>query len=167
MKEIVKIKKLISKLNKASDEYYNNKSQSMTDREWDLRFDELTQLETQTGIVFSNSPTQNVGYEIVKGLKEIKHKYPLLSLDKSKEINDIIKFKNKEQSLFGDKLDGLTLSLIYENGLLIKGATRGNGEIGFDVTHNVKRLKSVPQQIPYNKPLTVSGECVSSYDNFF
>ncbi len=164
--KVKSIKELIEVLNNASDEYYNNKTQSMTDKEWDCKYDELLELEAEIGVIFPNSPSQNVGFQVIKGLKTVKHNIPLLSLDKSKDIHDIEKFKNKGNSLLGDKLDGLTIKIVYENGCLIEGSTRGDGDEGYDVTHNVRHIKNIPNKISYKDRLVIAGEAASSYQNF-
>lgn len=160
MKEIKRIKQLIIKLNQASDEYYNNKPQSMTDKEWDLDFDELTKLESQTGIIFSNSPTQNAGYPVMDGLDKIKHSTPLLSLGKTKSIDKLIEFIGDREGVLMHKLDGGTQIVDYMNNKLNYLATRGSSATneGQDITHNSSAIIGIPNKILYKDKIQVVGE---------
>ncbi|MCD3216883.1 NAD-dependent DNA ligase LigA [Clostridium botulinum] len=158
--QIQRVKKLIKELNDASNKYYNSDKTAMTDKEWDDKFDELKQLEQETGVVFSNSPTQKVGYEVKSKLDKVVHNIPLKSLEKTKSINNLEKFIGEKTIIIMDKGDGLTCELIYENGELIQGSTRGNGTVGEDITHNVKTFKNIPLQIDFKGYLKLSGESV-------
>ncbi|QPW62090.1 NAD-dependent DNA ligase LigA [Clostridium botulinum] len=158
--QIQRVKKLIKELNDASNKYYNSDKTVMTDKEWDDKFDELKQLEQETGVVFSNSPTQKVGYEVKSKLDKVVHNIPLKSLEKTKFINNLEKFIGEKTIIIMDKGDGLTCELIYENGELIQGSTRGNGTVGEDITHNVKTFKNIPLQIDFKGYLKLSGESV-------
>ena len=150
MLEIDRMKKLIERLNKYRDAYYNQNKSLISDREYDSLFDQLCEMEKKYGIVLSNSPTQNVGYTVVSGLKKVKHNHQLLSLDKTTEIDEFVKFFDGKECLLMAKLDGLTCSLYYNNGQLIRAETRGDGEIGEDITHNAKMFSNIPLTIDYS-----------------
>ena len=124
------IKKLVSYLNEQRHAYYNENSPNISDAEYDQQFDRLKYLEEKTGFILYNSPTQTVGYEPVSELPKVTHPIPLLSLDKTKLVQDLLAFIKDQSILLMLKLDGLTTKLTYENGQLIEAATRGNGEIG-------------------------------------
>lgn len=149
--QITHMKKLVAKLNQFRDEYYNQNAPSIPDSGYDRLFDELAALEKRTGIILSNSPTQTVGYTPVSELKKVKHPIPLLSLDKTKQVRDIADFvrKGKGPVNLMLKMDGLTVELDYDGGQLIEGSTRGDGEIGEDITHNVPAFINVPLTIIY------------------
>lgn len=164
--KVDEIKSLVKELNKASHEYYNNNNSIMTDKEFDKKIDKLRLLEEETGVILSSSPTQNVGYDIVEGLKKVEHKTPLLSLDKTKSKDNIVSFAKKNDSFISIKLDGLTVKLIYENGRLVQASTRGNGEIGEDITHNAKIFKNIPLTISHNEHLEITGEAIIHKNDF-
>ena len=155
---INKIRELTAKLNQWRHEYYNLAAPSVTDAVYDRHFDELTRLEREAGIRMSNSPTQTVGYEVVDGLEKTTHTIPLLSLDKTKDIDELMCFIGSQQALLMHKLDGLTVKLEYENGELIRASTRGDGDTGDVVTHNARAIEGIPMQIPYRGRLVVVGE---------
>lgn len=163
---INRIKELVDKLNKASEVYYNTSDTLMTDKEWDSLYDELINLEKETGIILTNSPTQNVGYKIISEFEEVKHKYPLLSLDKTQNIDELHKFAKDKDCILMLKYDGLTIDIEYNNGKLIKAATRGNGEVGEDITHNIVAFTNVPLAIPIKENINVFGEAIITYDKF-
>ena len=152
------IRKLVDRLNGYRHEYYNENSPSVSDAVYDHLYDELKRLETETGIVLSNSPTQTVGYKAVSALDKVRHPIPLLSLDKTKQIRELLTFLKKKYALLMLKLDGLTVKLVYEDGRLIEGSTRGDGEEGEIITHNVPAFRNVPLNIPYKERLVVTGE---------
>ena len=154
----MKVRDLVSQLNVYRDEYYNKNAPSVSDAVYDRMFDELVELERETGIVLSDSPTQTVGYTVVSRLVKAQHPIPLLSLEKTKSASDLAKFANSREMLLMHKLDGLTLKLEYENGKLLRASTRGDGNEGEDVTHNVRALIGVPMEIPYKSRLVVTGE---------
>lgn len=166
MNKIDRIKELVELLNKASDTYYNTSNTIMSDYEFDSLFDELSELEKQTGFVMATSPTHKIGYEVKSELKKVQHNHLMLSLSKTKDWNEfLIHFGNKD--VIGMvKLDGLTCSLRYVNGELVSAETRGNGEIGEDVLLNIKTVKTVPLKIPYKDELIVDGEIICTYDDF-
>lgn len=152
------IRELVDRLNGYRHEYYNENNPSVSDAVYDHLYDELKRLETETGIVLSNSPTETVGYKAVSALDKVRHPIPLLSLGKTKQIGELLTFLKKKYALLMLKLDGLTVKLVYENGRLIEGSTRGDGEEGEVITHNVPAFRNVPLNIPYKGRLVVTGE---------
>ena len=160
------IKDIISRLNQARDNYYNNSKSIMTDYEYDNLYDKLVDLENETGIKFSNSPTISVGYEVKSKLEKREHNHPMLSLDKTKSINDMNKFINNKPIISMCKLDGLTVTLEYDKGKLIGAETRGNGFIGEDIYHNVLKFKNVPIEISNQNHLVIDGEAIITIDDF-
>lgn len=161
-----RMKELICLLNKANQAYYQENREFISNQEYDILYDELIKLETQMGIVLSNSPTQKVGHEVLSSLPKFEHEIKMLSLDKTKEIRKLQDWLGNEKGLLSWKLDGLTIVLSYNNGQLIRGVTRGNGEIGEVVTNNVKAFLNVPLQIPYRGALLLRGEAVIRYSDF-
>ena len=161
-----RIKELGDLLNKASTAYYQDAKEIMSNFEYDALYDELVQLEKDTGIVLANSPTVNVGYEVVSELPKEQHESPMLSLDKTKEVNVLADFAGDKKSLLSWKLDGLTVVLTYEQGKLFKAVTRGNGEIGEVITNNAKTFKNIPLSIPYEGRLVLRGEAIIKYSDF-
>ena len=166
MNKIDRIKELVKLLNSASDIYYNTSDTVMTDFEFDSLLKELSELEKETGFIMTTSPTHNVGYEVKSELKKIKHNHPMLSLSKTKNWNEFIRYFGSKDVIGMVKMDGITGSLRYINGELVSAETRGNGEIGEDIFHNIKTVKTVPQKIPYKDELIVDGEIVCTYDDF-
>lgn len=166
MNKIDKIKELTELLNKASDSYYNTGDIIMEDHEFDTLLEELCSLEQETGFVMVTSPTHKVGYEVKSELKKIKHNHLMLSLAKTKNWNEFIRYFDSKDAIGMIKMDGITGSLRYINGELVSAETRGNGEIGEDIFHNIKTVKTVPQKIPYKDELIVDGEIICTYDDF-
>ena len=166
MDKIDKIKELAELLNKASDTYYNTGNTIMEDRKFDALVEELRKLEQETGFVMATSPTHKVGYEIKSDLQKVTHNHPMLSLAKTKDWNEFIQYFRNKDVIGMLKMDGLTCSLRYINGELVSAETRGNGEIGEDILHNIKTVKTVPQKIPYKDELIVDGEIICTYDDF-
>lgn len=166
MNNIDKMRKLIAVLNEHRDAYYNKQSPTISDYEYDKLFDELKCLEEETGIILSGSPTATVGYEVKSELKKVIHNHPMLSLDKTKSIDDLKKFLGDKNGILMLKLDGLTVSLRYINGDLVSAETRGNGEIGEDILHNAKVFSNIPLHINYDGELIVDGEAIITYDTF-
>ena len=164
--KINRMKELIEKLNYASKMYYQNSNPIMTDYEYDKLYDELVNLEKETNTVFANSPTINVEAEVSQTLEKYEHKTPMLSLSKTKQVDELISFIGNKEGILSWKLDGLTIVLTYNNGKLVRGVTRGNGIIGEVVTENVKQFKNVPFTIPYKGELVVRGEAVIKYSDF-
>ena len=166
MSKIEKIKELTDLLNKASDAYYNTGNTIMEDREFDTLVEELRNLEQETGFVMATSPTHKVGYEVKSELQKVTHNHPMLSLAKTKNWNEFIQYFGNKDVIGMLKMDGLTCSLRYINGELVSAETRGNGEIGEDILHNIKTVKTVPQKIPYKDELIVDGEIICTYQDF-
>ena len=156
--QINKVRELTAKLNQWRHEYYNLTAPTVSDAIYDRTLDELQQLEKQTGIRMSDSPTQTVGYEVVDGLDKTTHTIPLLSLEKTKQTGDLMRFIGAHQVLLMHKLDGLTVKLEYENGSLVRASTRGNGDEGEVITHNARAIEGIPAWIPYLQRLVVVGE---------
>lgn len=165
MDKLERMKQLIKELNNASYAYYNQVP-IMPDYEWDKMYDELETLEYVTGIVLANSPTHNVGYSVSDELKEVKHNHPMLSLDKTKSIDELIEFIGNKDCFLSVKADGLTTSLHYINGKLIGAETRGNGVRGIECLQNVLVMKNVPKEIPYKDELIIDGETIIGWDTF-
>ena len=157
---------LVELLNKASRSYYQDAQEIMSNYEYDRLYDELQNLEKELGITLSNSPTVNVGYEVVSELPKERHESPMLSLDKTKEVEELKNFVGSQKVLMSWKMDGLTIVLTYRDGKLYKAVTRGNGEVGEVVTNNAKVFKNVPVQIAYRGELILRGEAVIGYHDF-
>ena len=165
MDKLERIKQLIKDLNNASYAYYNQ-IPIMSDYEWDKMYDELINLEEETGIVLSNSPTHNVGYSVATELVEVEHNHPMLSLDKTKSVDDLIKFAGSKPCFISVKCDGLSTSLHYMDGKLISAETRGDGIRGTDVLQNVLTMDNVPKEIPYKDELIIDGETIIDWNVF-
>ena len=161
-----RMKELVSLLNKASRAYYQEAQEIMSNYEYDRLYDELKELEDELGITLSNSPTVNVGYEVVSELPKERHESPMLSLDKTKEVEELKNFVGDQEVLISWKMDGLTVVLTYRDGKLYKAVTRGNGEVGEVITNNAKVFKNVPVQIAYQGELILRGEAVIGYKDF-
>ena len=166
MGKIGRIKELTELLNKASDSYYNTGDTIMEDREYDSLLEELRSIEQETGFIMMASPTHKVGYEVKSELQKVAHNHPMLSLAKTKDWNEFIIYFGSKDVIGMLKMDGLTCSLRYVNGELVSAETRGNGEIGEDIFHNIKTVKTVPQKIPYKDELIVDGEIICTYEDF-
>jgi len=161
----LEIAALIRKLNEATEQY-DAGHPIMSDKEWDDLYFKLKKREEETGIIFPNSPTQKIHFTKVSELKKVKHNHLMLSLDKTKNFDDIRTFLDTFPWIAMAKLDGLTCSLKYINGELVSAETRGNGVEGEDVTHNAKIISSIPQKINYKNELVVDGEVICTYENF-
>lgn len=161
-----RLKELVSILNKASKAYYQQDTEIMSNLEYDKLYDELLVLENETGIVLANSPTVNVGYEVLSELEKQAHPSPMLSLDKTKEVEALKTWLGNHEGVLSWKLDGLTVVLTYENGELVNAVTRGNGEVGEVITNNAKTFVNVPKTIPYKGNLVLRGEAVIKYSDF-
>ena len=164
--KIDRIKELISILNEASRVYYQGRDEIMSNYEYDALYDELQQLENETGIVNSNSPTVKVGYQVQSNLEKERHEKPMLSLDKTKDVQALKEFIGDNTAILSWKLDGLTIVLTYNKGELLKAVTRGNGEVGEVITQNAKVFKNVPIKIPYKGELIIRGEAIITYSDF-
>ena len=166
MNKLDRIKELVVLLNKAGKSYYSEGREIMSNYEYDKLYDELKKLEEETGCVLSNSPTVNVGYEVLSELPKERHESPMLSLDKTKDREVLRDWLKDQTGLLSWKLDGLTIVLTYEDGRLSKAVTRGNGEIGEIITNNAKVFKNVPVTIPYKGKLVLRGEAIITYSDF-
>lgn len=166
MDKIDRIKELVEQLNHYRDKYYNHQKSEVSDFEYDILFDELSALEQETGFVMTISPTQTVGYEVKSELMKVKHNHPMLSLDKTKDVDDIVKFLDGRDGVVMAKMDGLTCSLRYINGELVSAETRGDGEIGEDILHCAKTIRNIPLYINCKDEVIVDGEVIISYDDF-
>lgn len=156
----------VEELNKASEAYYNTGQPIMSDVEFDNKLEELRQWEEETGIVLANSPTHNVGATVLDNIKEVKHKTPMLSLEKCHSVEEIIKFANNHNLVASVKLDGLTVRLTYKDGDLILAESRGNGTVGSDVTEHVKQFTNVPLHINKEGTYVIDGETLIKLDDF-
>lgn len=156
----------VRELNKASYEYYNSGQPIMSDAEFDQKLEELRQWEEETGVILSNSPTQNVGATVLDSIKEVTHKTPMLSLEKCHSVEEIIKFANNHNLVASVKLDGLTVRLTYKDGDLILAESRGNGVVGSDVTEHVKQFSNVPLHINKEGTYIIDGEALIKLDDF-
>lgn len=176
-KNVKIMEELINKLNEASAAYYNGKDEIMSNHEWDAMFDELAQLEKETGIVLADSPTAKVGADEIggNGLRKVKHEFPALSLDKTKDINEFPKVFSKAADgicVVMHKEDGCTVCLTYDgsknggSGRLVQAVTRGNGEIGSDMTHQAPYIEGIPMTIGFKGKLVVRGEALMTYSEF-
>lgn len=159
------ITELIYKLNRYT-KAYDEGHPLISDKEWDDLYFQLVEKEKETGIIYPNSPTQKINYEIVSQLNKVEHNHLMLSLDKTKNIDDVIKFFHGQEFICMFKMDGLTISLTYEDGKLVRAETRGDGHIGEDVTHNARVIKNIPQTIPYKDKLVIDGEIICRKDDF-
>ena len=160
-----KIRQLIDLLN-STTALYDSGHTILTDEEWDEKYFELQKLEKETGIIFKDSPTQQINYSTVTALKKIEHNHPMLSLDKTKDLAEIKAFLSKKNFVAMAKMDGLTCSLTYENGKLVRAETRGNGTIGEDILHNAEVIPSIPKRINYKDQVIIDGEIICTYSDF-
>jgi DNA ligase (NAD+) len=160
------MKEKIEILNKAAKAYYQDNTEIMPNIEYDRLYDELLELEKETGVVLSNSPSINVGYELMSNLPKERHERPMLSLDKTKEVPVLKEWLGEQTGLLSWKLDGLTIVLKYTGGKLEKAVTRGNGEVGEVITNNVKVFTNIPINISYKEDLILRGEAIIRYSDF-
>ena len=156
---------LIDELNRATEAYDKGKPY-MSDHEWDARYYHLVAIEETQGWASPNSPTQQIHYSVVNELAKVQHNHPMLSLDKTKSLDELSEFCGNRSAFLSLKLDGLTCSLYYANGKLQRAETRGNGVIGEDITHNAFVIPSIPKRIPYKEELVVDGEIICLAHNF-
>lgn len=163
--ELLKIKELVEKLNYYT-KLYDEGRPEISDKEWDDMYFELQELEKESGIYLEESPTQKVNFQVVSKLNKVEHNHPMLSLDKTKDINEIQKFVYNNDYIAMAKMDGLTCSLRYVNGRLISAETRGNGLVGEDILHNALQVKNIPNRINFQDELIVDGEIICTYENF-
>ena len=160
------MKELIPILSEAAKAYYQESREIMSNFEYDRLYDELLKLEQETGTVFAGSPTQKVGYEVLSELPKERHERPMLSLNKTKSVDELREWLGGQTGLLSWKMDGLTVVLTYEDGVLAKAVTRGNGEIGEVITPNARTFINIPTTIPYKGQLILRGEAVISYSDF-
>ena len=164
--DVTRMKELIGQLNQAAMVYYQGQGEIMSNYEYDKLYDELVSLEERTGMVMNNSPTIHVGYETISELPKEPHVVPMLSLNKTKEIADLVSWLGVQPGLLSMKLDGISVILTYENGRLTKALTRGNGEIGEVITNNARTFINIPGKIAYNNTLILRGEALIRYSDF-
>ena len=165
-KKLTRIRELIDLLNQAGRAYYQESREIMSNLEYDRLYDELGALEKETGMVYVDSPTVNVGYEVVSELPKETHESPMLSLDKTKSVQGLADFLGDKKGILSWKLDGLTVVLTYNEGKLVKAVTRGNGQVGEVITNNARVFKNIPVSIPFQGELILRGEAVIKYSDF-
>lgn len=163
---VARIKELVDILNRASKAYYSGADEIMTNFEYDKLYDELVELEKSTNLIMANSPTINVGYEVLSQLKKETHVAPMLSLDKTKDVSVLEDFINDKEGILSLKLDGLSIILTYSSGKLVKALTRGNGEVGEIITNNARTFVNLPNKINYDGELVIRGEALIKYSDF-
>ncbi len=161
-----RMQELVELLNRAGRAYYQDAEEIMSNLEYDRLYDELAALESELGITLSNSPTIHVGYEVLSELPKERHERPMLSLDKTKDVEELKSFLGEQRAMLSWKLDGLTIVLTYRDGGLYKAVTRGNGEVGEVVTNNARVFKNIPLKIQYKGELILRGEAVIGYRDF-
>ena len=161
-----RMQELVELLNRARRAYEQEDTEIMSNYEYDRLYDELEGLERELGTTLASSPTVNVGYEVLSELPKERHEKPMLSLDKTKDVEQLKSFLGEQKAVISWKMDGLTIVLTYQNGRLQKAVTRGNGEVGEVITNNAKVFQNVPLTIPYQGELVLRGEAVISYKDF-
>ena len=166
MNETERMKELVKKLNEAAKAYYQEDREIMSNLEYDTLYDELQVLEEKTGVTLAGSPTTKVGYEAMDELPKEAHESPMLSLDKTKDVEVRRSCIGDHKTLLSWKMDGLTVVLTYRGGTLAKAVTRGNGVIGEVVTNNAKVFENIPLKIPYQGELVLRGEAIIRYSDF-
>lgn len=166
MNKVNEMKELVAELNKYCDAYYNQSKSLISDFEFDQKYDQLLNMEKETGIILSNSPTQHVGYEVKSELVKTAHSHLMMSLDKTKDVNVLKKFIGDKEFVLMCKMDGLTCLITYENGELIRAETRGNGSVGELITHNAKVFDNIPLHINLSGHVEIEGEAIITYDDF-
>lgn len=162
----MRMQELVAVLTRASKAYYQDAAEIMSNYEYDKLYDELEQLEKETGIILATSPTVHVGYEVLSELPKERHEKPMLSLDKTKEVSQLQEFLGNQKARLSWKLDGLTIVLTYREGQLVKAVTRGNGEVGEVITNNAKVFQNLPVRIAYQGELILRGEAIIRYSDF-
>ena len=161
-----RMKELVELLNRAGRAYYQEADEIMTNYEYDALYDELARLEKETGTTLAGSPTAHVGYEVLSELPKERHERPMLSLDKTKDVQALKEWVGSHRTLLSWKMDGLTIVLTYQNGELFKAVTRGNGEVGEVITNNARVFRNIPLRIPFQGELVLRGEAVIGYRDF-
>ena len=165
MEKLDRVRFLVIALNAYTKDYEQG-NPKITDEEWDNMYFELKSLEEETGLILSNSPTQTITYDIVNALSKVEHNHKMLSLEKTKSLDELNSFIGKKEAVIMCKMDGLTCSITYKNGELVAAETRGNGLVGEDILHNARVLSSIPKKIPYKDELVIDGEIICTYGNF-
>ena len=165
MEKLDRVRFLVIALNAYTKDYEQG-NPKITDEEWDNMYFELKSLEEETGLILSNSPTQTITYDIVNALSKVEHNHKMLSLEKTKSLDELNSFIGKKEAVIMCKMDGLTCSVTYKNGELVAAETRGNGLVGEDILHNARVLSSIPKKIPYKDELVIDGEIICTYGNF-
>jgi len=165
--KIERINELVKVLNEAAKAYYQGTKEIMSNFQYDALYDELVALEQETGVVLASSPTVNVGYEVLSELPKERHEKPMLSLDKTKDVQALKEWIGGQKTILSWKLDGLTIVLTYKGGKLEKAVTRGNGEVGEVITNNAKVFKNLPLSVPFKGELVLRGEAVITYSDFY
>ena len=161
-----RMQELVELLNRAGRAYYQEADEIMTNYEYDALYDELVRLEKETGTTLAGSPTAHVGYEVLSELPKERHERPMLSLDKTKDVQALKEWVGSHRTLLSWKMDGLTIVLTYQNGELFKAVTRGNGEVGEVITNNARVFRNIPLRIPFQGELVLRGEAVIGYREF-
>lgn len=161
----MKIRNLINLLNRYTKSYDEGHPE-ISDREYDDLYNQLLELEEKTGIIYPNSPTQRINYSVVTSLNKVTHNHPMLSLAKTKNVDDVRKFAKGKTIIGMAKMDGLTCSLHYKDGILIGAETRGNGEIGEDILHNARVVPTIPTTIPQKDEIVIDGEIICRWNDF-
>lgn len=165
MEKLDRVRFLVMALNAYTKDYEAG-NPKITDEEWDNMYFELQELEKETGLILSNSPTQTISYEVVNALEKREHNHKMLSLDKTKSLDEVASFVGNKEYLAMLKMDGLTCSLTYRNGELVSAETRGNGLVGEDILHNARVISSIPKKIPCLTELIIDGEIICTYTDF-
>ena len=161
-----RMQELVELLNRAGRAYYQEADEIMTNYEYDALYDELARLEKETGTTLAGSPTAHVGYEVLSELPKERHERPMLSLDKTKDVQALKEWVGSHRTLLSWKMDGLTIVLTYQNGELFEAVTRGNGEVGEVITNNARVFRNIPLRIPFQGELVLRGEAVIGYREF-
>lgn len=166
MNQLTRMKELIEILDNASRAYYQEDRETMSNLEYDKLYDELLLLEKETGVVMAKSPTVHVGYEVLSELPKVPHDSPMLSLDKTKKPEDLVGWLGDQKAMLSWKMDGLTVVLTYQDGVLTKAVTRGNGRVGEVITNNARVFKNLPSRIPWEGTVVLRGEAIIKYSDF-